>query len=141
MGGPDRRRRRAGLDEFMRVHFPRAELVLDFYHAAEQLSELAQALHPADDGAAGELAGRWCHQLKHEGGAAVLTTLAAVDLRGRKASPRAAPPGDRVRAQQLVPDGLPALPGQRLADRQRARGERVQGRGRPTVEGQRHALE
>jgi hypothetical protein len=78
----------AGLDEFMRVYFPRAELVLDFYHAAEHLNELAKALHPADDGAAGELAGRWCHQLKHEGGAAVLATLAAVDLRGRKADAR-----------------------------------------------------
>ena len=45
----------AGLDEFMRVYFPRAELVLDFYHAAEHLNDLAQALHPADDGAAAEL--------------------------------------------------------------------------------------
>jgi hypothetical protein len=78
----------AGLDEFMRVYFPRAELVLDFYHAAEHLNELVRALHPADDGAAAELAGRWCHQLKHEGGAAVLATLEAVDLRGRKADTR-----------------------------------------------------
>jgi hypothetical protein len=78
----------AGLDEFLRVYFPRAELVLDFYHAAEHLNELAQALHPADDGAAGELAGRWCHQLKHDGGSALLATLEAVDLRGRKADVR-----------------------------------------------------
>ena len=77
-----------GLDEFLRVYFPRAELVLDFYHAAEHLNELAKALHPQDDGAAGELAGRWCHQLKHAGGAALLSTLAAVDLRGRKADVR-----------------------------------------------------
>ncbi len=77
-----------GLDEFLRVYFPRAELVLDFYHAAEHLNELAQALHPQADGAAGELAGRWCHQLKHEGGAALLSTLAAVDLRGKKADVR-----------------------------------------------------
>jgi len=78
----------AGLDEFMRVYFPRAELVLDFYHAAEHLNDLAQALHPADDGAAGELAGRWCHQLKYDGGAAALATLEAVDLRGRKSDVR-----------------------------------------------------
>jgi hypothetical protein len=77
-----------GLDAFLRVNFPRAELVLDFYHAAEHLNELAKALHPADDAAAGELAGRWCHQLKHEGGAAVLATLEAVDLRGKKADAR-----------------------------------------------------
>jgi hypothetical protein len=77
-----------GLDEFLRVYFPRAELVLDFYHAAEHLNDLAQALHPGDDAAAGELAGQWCHQLKHEGGAAVLTTLENIDLRGKKAEAR-----------------------------------------------------
>jgi hypothetical protein len=78
----------AGLDEFMRVYFPRAQLVLDFYHAAEHLNDLAKALHAGDDAMAGELAGRWCHQLKHEGGAAVLATLEASDLRGRKADVR-----------------------------------------------------
>jgi hypothetical protein len=77
-----------GLDEFLRVYFPRAELVLDFYHAAEHLNELAKALHPQDDSAAGERAGRWCHQLKHEGGAALLATLEGIDLRGRKADVR-----------------------------------------------------
>jgi hypothetical protein len=80
----------SGLDDFMRVYFPRAELVLDFYHAAGHLNELAQALHPGGDPAAGELAGRWCHQLKHEGGAAVLATLEAIDLRGKKADAREA---------------------------------------------------
>jgi hypothetical protein len=78
----------AGLDEFLRVYFPRAELVLDFYHAAEHLNDLAQALHPADDAAAGALAGRWCHQLKHAGGPALLAALEAIDLRGKKADVR-----------------------------------------------------
>jgi hypothetical protein len=78
----------SGLDEFLRVYFPRAELVLDFYHVAEHLNALAQALHPADAAAAGELAGRWCHRLKHEGGAALLATLEGIDLRGRKADVR-----------------------------------------------------
>jgi hypothetical protein len=77
-----------GLDEFLRVYFPRAELVLDFYHAAEHLNDLAQALHPNDEATAKELAGQWCHQLKHDGGSALLATLAAVDLRGRKADVR-----------------------------------------------------
>jgi hypothetical protein len=78
----------AGLDEFMRVYFPRAELVLDFYHAAEHLNDLAGALSGVDEAAAGVLARQWCHQLKHEGGAAVLAALEAVDLRGRKAAVR-----------------------------------------------------
>lgn len=78
----------AGLDEFLRVYFPRAEVILDFYHAAEHLNDLAKALHPADAGAAGELAGQWCHQLKHDGGAAVLAALDAVDLRGKKPAAR-----------------------------------------------------
>jgi len=78
----------AGLDEFLRVYFPRAEVVLDFYHAAEHLNDLAKALHPGDDGLAGEVAGRWCHQLKHDGGAAVLAVLEAVRLTGRKEAVR-----------------------------------------------------
>lgn len=78
----------AGLDEFLRVYFPRAELVLDFYHAAEHLNDLAKAWHPGDDAAAAASAGRWCHQLKHEGGAALLASLEALDLRGRKAEAR-----------------------------------------------------
>ena len=78
----------SGLDEFLRVYFPRAELVLDFYHAAGHLNELARALHPADESAAKELAGRWCHQLKHTGGSAVLAALEAIDLRGRTADAR-----------------------------------------------------
>ncbi|WP_020474432.1 hypothetical protein [Zavarzinella formosa] len=76
------------LDEFLRVYFPQAEVILGFYHAAEHLNDLAKALHPGNDGLAGEVAGHWCHQLKHEGGAAVLTVLEAVSLRGRKEATR-----------------------------------------------------
>ncbi len=78
----------SGLGEFIRVYFPRAEWVLDFYHAAEHLNELARAFHPADEAAAAALAGEWCHALKHEGGPAVLAALEAVDLRGRRAEVR-----------------------------------------------------
>lgn len=78
----------AGLDEFLRVYFPRAEVILDFYHAAEHLNDLAKALHPGDAGLAGEVAGRWCHQLKHEGGAAVLAVLEGVSVKGRKETVR-----------------------------------------------------
>jgi hypothetical protein len=80
----------AGLDEFMRVYFPRAELVLDFSHAAEHLNDLAKAWRPGDEAAARELAGSWCHTLKHQGGAALLAVLEGLDLRGRKAEARAA---------------------------------------------------
>jgi hypothetical protein len=80
----------AGLEEFLGVYFPRCECVLDFYHAAEHLNAFAKALYPGDEARAGELAGRWCHALKHEGGAAVLAGLPGLDLRGRKAEVREA---------------------------------------------------
>jgi hypothetical protein len=78
----------SGLEEFVGAYFPRAECVLDFYHAAEHLNDLAKALHPADEGRAAEQAGGWCHTLKHEGGAALLAALGGLDLRGRKADVR-----------------------------------------------------
>jgi hypothetical protein len=79
----------AGLEEFMGVYFPRAQCVLDFYHAAEHLHDLAQALYP-DAARAEEAAGSWCHTLKHEGGATLLAVLEGLDLRGRKAEAREA---------------------------------------------------
>jgi hypothetical protein len=78
----------SGLEEFVRVYFPRAECVLDFYHAAEHLHDLAKALHPHDEARARAVAGGWCHQLKHEGGAAVLAALAGLDRRGQRAEAR-----------------------------------------------------
>ena len=78
----------AGLEEFMRVYFPRAELILDFSHAAEHLNELAKALSPADETRAAETAAAWCHRLKHEGGAAVLAALEGLEVGGRKAEVR-----------------------------------------------------
>ncbi len=43
----------AGLEDFVRLNFPRVEaVILDFYHAAEYLAKLAQALHPTDEVAA-----------------------------------------------------------------------------------------
>lgn len=80
----------AGLEEFLRVYFPRAECILDFYHAAEHVNDLAKALHPGDEAKAGAAAAAWCHVLKHEGGPSLLGVLAALDLRGRKAEAREA---------------------------------------------------
>ena len=43
----------AGLEDFVRLNFPRGEaVILDFYHAAEYLAKLASALHPTDEVAA-----------------------------------------------------------------------------------------
>jgi hypothetical protein len=78
-----------GLEECVRTHFPRVEVViLDFYHAAEYLSDLAKAWYGADADAGEALGQRWCHQLKHQGGAPVLAMLEELDLRGRSATAR-----------------------------------------------------
>ena len=66
----------SGLEEWLRSNFPRVEVViLDFWHAAGYVGQLAQALHPQDDQAALAWREQWCHALKHEGGAAVLERL------------------------------------------------------------------
>jgi hypothetical protein len=72
-----------GLDDFMDVFFPRAVRILDFYHAAEHLGGLAKAYSGHDADAAAELTEAWSHQMKHEGGDAILATLEALELKGR----------------------------------------------------------
>jgi len=72
-----------GLDNFMEVQFPRAERILDFYHAAEHLDDLAKVYHSGAAAAAADRTATWSHQLKHEGGGAILATLEALDLEGR----------------------------------------------------------
>jgi hypothetical protein len=71
-----------GLDDFFEVNFPRATLILDFYHAAEHLDDLAKAWSDATATAA-SLLDDWRHQMKEEGGAAVLRTLESLDRTGR----------------------------------------------------------
>lgn len=65
----------AGLDSFLDVNFPRAQRILDFWHAAQHLAELAVAYHSNDTPAAEELFAAWRHQLRHEGGKTLLQTL------------------------------------------------------------------
>ena len=72
----------AGLEEFLRVHFPMATPILDFYHAAGHVADLAK-VWASEPGAARELTADWCHRMKHEGGAALLTTLEALDRTGQ----------------------------------------------------------
>jgi hypothetical protein len=78
----------SGLEEFFRKHFPLAVVILDFWHAKEHLVELEKVLF----GEGSEEGRTWleerCHQLKHEGGAAVLHALEALDLTGKSAAVR-----------------------------------------------------
>ncbi len=73
----------AGLEDFFRKNFPLATVILDFWHAKEHLVELAQAVF----GEGSEEGKKWlderCHQLKQEGGAAVLAELEALDVSSR----------------------------------------------------------
>lgn len=80
----------SGLEEFLRVNFPRAERILDFWHAAEHLTELGLALDPDDEPRRTEQVTRWCHRLKHEGGLAIVSTLKELDVGERSAAQRTA---------------------------------------------------
>jgi len=78
-----------GLEEFFRKNFPLAECILDFWHAAEHLTELGLALWPDDEALRKQRVAAWCHQLKHEGGASVLSTLEQLELSETRAAARA----------------------------------------------------
>lgn len=79
-----------GLEEFFRKNFPRAECILDFWHAAEHVTELGLALFPDDEAMRHERSSAWLHQLKHEGGLSVIRTLRELDLTSHSAAARAA---------------------------------------------------
>jgi hypothetical protein len=73
----------AGIEDWLRLNFPRVgAVILDFYHVAEYLGEWSKVLHD-DELEARESAGRWCHRLKHEGGAVVLADLKRIDVSDR----------------------------------------------------------
>jgi hypothetical protein len=69
-----------GLEELVRRHFPRAECILDFWHASEHVAALARALHPGDEDAFQEQFQTWRRRLKEEGGAALLAEWESLDL-------------------------------------------------------------
>src|SRR5262249_61343057 len=97
-----------GLEERLGVAFPRAAFILDFWHAAQHLHELAKARHPRDAGQAQALAAGWCRRLKHEGGAAGLAAVGGLGRRGRAAPGRgAAPAGAGHVAGEAGPHGRP----------------------------------
>jgi hypothetical protein len=70
----------SGLEAALKKFFPSATIILDFWHAKEHLVELAGALHPHDEAARQAWLDAGCHQLKHEGGRAVLARLESLDL-------------------------------------------------------------
>jgi hypothetical protein len=79
-----------GLEEFFRKNFPRAECILDFWHAAEHLTELALALDPDDEAKRQERASAWRRQLKREGGLRIIQSLKELDLTGHPSAARQA---------------------------------------------------
>lgn len=80
----------SGLEEFFRKNFPRAILILDFWHAKEHLVELGKAVFGDESQEGKEWLDARCHQLKHEGGAAVRETLEALNVSGRSDAVREA---------------------------------------------------
>jgi hypothetical protein len=79
----------SGLEEFFRKNFPLAERILDFWHAAEHLTELGLALWPDEETLRQQRVAAWCHELKHQGGARVLATLHQLELSETRAAARA----------------------------------------------------
>lgn len=69
------------LERFLEINAPLATRILDFYHASEHVAELARAICP-EESEFPKLHGAWCHQLKHEGGAALLATWEQLDQSG-----------------------------------------------------------
>jgi hypothetical protein len=86
-----------GLEDFLKMNFPRVEaVILDFYHAAEYLGEIARAWHPNDEEASKAWLERWCHDLKQEGGEPVLARLR--DLHASPGVPKAV----QVRLEEAI---------------------------------------
>ena len=82
-----------GLENFMRTNFPLVtEVILDYWHAAEYLGDLAKALHARDEDQAKAQIEAWCQLLKEEGGATTLATLQEWDWPER--------PSKELRAQR-----------------------------------------
>lgn len=79
-----------GLEDFIVRNFPLvAVVILDFWHAAEYLADLARAVYPEDEEAASALRQEWCRLLKEEGGAVTLAVLREWEWPSRKPAVRA----------------------------------------------------
>lgn len=75
----------AGLEDFLRINFPRVEaVILDFYHASEYLGKLSATLHPTDEAAALAQTKAWSRLLRDEGGAVLIAVLETWDWPTRR---------------------------------------------------------
>lgn len=72
-----------GLEDFLRSNFNRPDLVLilDFWHAAGHLADLARALYGSDEGRVQAALGGWRQTMKHEGGVPLLAVLDGLERR------------------------------------------------------------
>ena len=77
-----------GLEDFFHTYFPKAECILDFWHAKEYLVELGKALYPSDEPTRRTWTDNACHRLKHEGGPVVRTWLEIFDVQSMSAEGR-----------------------------------------------------
>jgi hypothetical protein len=66
------------LEKFLQTFFPKAVLILDFFHAAEHLAELARTLD-RDEPTCQQRLRQWCTIMKEQGGQAVLAVLDSLD--------------------------------------------------------------
>ncbi len=80
----------SGLENFLRIHFPRAERILDFWHASEYLVEFGQSLFADDDELRTKRVSQWCHRLKQEGGPRIVRLLQELDMSECSSAQRAA---------------------------------------------------
>ena len=125
-----------GLENFLRTNFPRDPVViLDFWHAADHLADLARPCIPTTRSASQALMTGWCHTTKHEGGPAVVGVLERLDLPPRKTAVQE----KRAEVVGYLRNNVhrmdyPTLCGQRLADRLGGGGVGVQDGGRAAPE-------
>ncbi len=75
-----------GLEDRLEENFPLVEVViLDFYHPAKKLGELARLLYPKEEERSEEQAREWCRLMKEEGGALLAAVLREWDWPPRRA--------------------------------------------------------
>jgi hypothetical protein len=78
-----------GLEDFIRRNFARDPiLILDFYHPAERLCDVAKLCHPREADKAASLGSTWRHTMKHQGGDAILAVLEKLEVPPRRADLR-----------------------------------------------------
>jgi len=80
----------AGIAAALKRTFCWTTWILDFWHAAEYLQELANAMYPRDEDTRTAWMDSWCHALKHEGGGVVLKRLQTLDQQDWSAAARGA---------------------------------------------------